>query len=764
MAGDRSPQPPKEAWESWKQEIHGWYLTHNWTCHEIQKALRHRRFIVSERQIKNRLSEWKFERKKTPYTHYLAMSVLSDCCRGEIEFEVPKRETRVIYSSQKVKKECERVKKRYNSPSCAETLNWPSLDDAQCLLREADISWRPTETRHTFLTASRPKHVIACWDGGLRDLPYHIRSSMGGHTMTTDHCTSSAARGSERRDSLAVSEPIADSRLSDYRKLKADQSLPIVQNRPPVYTPQSSATPCSLHSIKDEPSSPSCCRSPMSPVFSPGLKPASPVDTKELFSGGSSLQSYPVCPLPEASSSRLPFVKVERHLLSSRPCSMGEAPAFQGSGFTKRSSSTSSKSHRCRSPHSHPDFDFNGTINSLQSQDSMVKSEGFGRYRTLDEISLDQDIGAEEHKLTASQWALPYYNECESNVSEDVLQLTKERSMAALRYALTNNRERILPCLSWTILILGQGERMQQLAELLKASYAVINEDPNMRGSFTYAVPYRYAWAWASNNEKEMDESGDDLQRSYEQISMLWGEEHPNFFVSTYLYAWHLLRRANYAEALELLAKHLPVCEAKLGRNDLLTISCLTVFSRAHEEMSKPLEAIHYLRKAMTATQRLEEDPEIHRPVLQRFRLSLLARHAALLFSVHDHVNAEKQFRRVLQLRRNLYGLQDVTTLHAAQDVGTVLLSMGQGALWKDLVDYMQKGNHWEQIRDWCRLAKEPPPPPPAPPSWWSSQEQKRPSVNSAFPGPNLEMKFSFSLSGISRDHSKSRVVSMSNA
>jgi tetratricopeptide (TPR) repeat protein len=307
--------------------------------------------------------------------------------------------------------------------------------------------------------------------------------------------------------------------------------------------------------------------------------------------------------------------------------------------------------------------------------------------------------------------------------------------MEALRYALEHNNEYILPCLSWTMLILGQAERMQQLADFLEASCAVIDEHQSMGRGFTYAIPFRYAWAWARNNEQEMNSFGDRLEHCYNQIRIIWGEEHPNFFVSGYLYAWNLLRRGDNAKAIKLLTNSLPVCEKEMGRHDLLTINCLAVISRAHGEMRHWVEAIHYLRKAMAAIQLLEADEDhahFHRPILQRFRLSLLGRHADLKFHLQDYTGAEKQFWRAFHLCSQLYGLENVDTWNAANGLGSVLQMTGKEAVWKDLEDYLYKAWAWEHTRKWCREnGKEAPPPPPAPPCLWPFEDQEETNVGS---------------------------------
>jgi len=191
-----------------------------------------------------------------------------------------------------------------------------------------------------------------------------------------------------------------------------------------------------------------------------------------------------------------------------------------------------------------------------------------------------------------------------------------------------------------------------------------------------------------------------------------------------------LVRRRNYARAITLLTDNLPVCAKEMGRHDLLTISCLTVISRAHAEVGNLHEAVHYCREAMEATQLLEEieqqryQVDVHRPVLQRFRLELLARHGALIFHLQDHINAEKQLWRVLHIRGQLCGLKNGDTWEAVRTLGLVLQNNGQGAIWQELMSFIKKGYDWENWRDGYiqnlpEHGMKPGPPPAAPPCWW---------------------------------------------
>jgi hypothetical protein len=333
--------------------------------------------------------------------------------------------------------------------------------------------------------------------------------------------------------------------------------------------------------------------------------------------------------------------------------------------------------------------------------------------------SLNGQNSLEEEKLMASQWARPYYLQCFSKSDDEALERAKSKSINGLRYALKYHNEFILPCLSWIMLILGQTERTRELADFLQACCDVIDEQRHLSDTLAYAVPFRYALAWARDEEEQMDQTGESLERSHNQIRQIWGDDHPNIFVSGYFYSFHLLRRGGCNQVIALLTPSLSLCERRMGRYNLLTISCLAVLSRAHAEMGDTNGAVDFVRKAMVAARYLElieTDVRVVRPVLQRFRLSLLVRHADLILTTDDSANAEKQLWRVLQIRGLLYGLSSVDTWNAAQSLGVVLKATGKITVWEGLLDYLQKQYAWEQDRDWyLQQGRQPPPPPPPP-------------------------------------------------
>ncbi|ETI27506.1 hypothetical protein G647_09697 [Cladophialophora carrionii CBS 160.54] len=734
MAADRSPQPPKAAWERRKHIIRRWYLTENRTCEDIQRTLEADGFKVSERQIKNRLSEWKFERKKTPFQQYVAMLVVADYYKSrgvEIDFEVPKREERVTYTAQKVRKECERVKKRYATRG--QPLALPSLSHAQVLLEENKISWCE---KHLMV---RPNIVGQDhrYNGLLSPLSVRPQESPAASFSLVAENEPVPVRDSRFPGSPNILDQESYSPVSSLPSCSSCSKWQIhlesmsYENSAPMCIPEKTDTPMTIHTPETMYSHTSTFplrlrRShPVVPVFQ--FDPSTMTSNfSPDFTHTASVQWPSLTPSPHAPVLRtLPALRNQSPVASL--ADFDEEAPESSTAVVKWSRSEFTICRRCSPPHSHRDFDFNESIDSLENKFPLVRTNYLDMLAFSGNTKFDDHLSAELHKLTASQWAAPYYMQCSfKDVRRDALERSKAHSMNALQYALEHNNEFILPALSWVILVLGQTERKQLLAHFLRDSCALIDKQPRVRRSFTYATPFRYAWAWARDDEEDMNRIGDDLERSHMQIGQIWGIEHPNYFVSGYLFAWHLIRKGEYDKAIQMLTDSLPVCERRMGRHDLLTVSCLAVVSRAHSEIGNLPLAVEYCQRAMAATELLVADQnrsKVHRPVLQSFSLELLERRASLTLHLRDHLSAEKQMWRVFHLRGHLDGLHSGGTWSAAQKLGPMLEQRGYSAAWEELMAFIRGGYRWEQLNAWykedARTRQPPPPPPTAPPCWW---------------------------------------------
>ncbi|KIW91849.1 uncharacterized protein Z519_07819 [Cladophialophora bantiana CBS 173.52] len=778
MVGDRSPQPPRETWEALKPDIRRWYLWENQTCEDIQKQLRLRSIFVSQRQIKNRLNEWKYERKKTPHQYYLAMLVVADTWKargGEAVFEVPKREERVTYNTQKVKKECERVKKRYISRHRG-SFKLPTLYEAEYTLRLAGISWKdkdlgllmhPDTARQVQLSVPPPS-----WHADLHDLPHRPRSASNRDMLT--NCGSTPTFFLNRQVDKDLQMPtLGPGQLCNSTSDELEHQIrsPLMispTNTSPHDISPPNMSPLSLlpHNISPPNMSPASLLPPW--ISPPSISPPnlSPPNTSPMMytppktgslerlsppTGTGAMCDFQIPSLEPIALEPIPSVEVPwpddqgnrvnasdglfqvdpaRWPLSPPPETFQVEDGFYSPPYSTYSMTSAAASvvlasppetiltpnacRSCQPPHDHQSYDFSESIGSLCKG---IKHEQPEYSVYLHPVCSFQGPHEEDHKLSASQWAAPYYLQCFSEqLQEGILEYRKSQSMQILQYALEHNNEFILPCLSWTMLVLGQTQRMEQLADFLTASCSVISSQPAMRKSFTYEVPFRYALAWACNDLEEMESHGESLGRSHTQIGQVWGREHPNFFVSGYLYAWHSMWKGDYDHALRLLTGSLPVCERTMGRHDLLTINCLSIAARAYAHLGHFKEALQCYRRAMGATQLLEEDQshvELHGPVLQLFRSTLLSRHAMVLFRLQDPLSAEKQLRKVLDIRVLTRGVKSLMIWWAAWPLASLLQHTGHFAESNSLMEELFQWHYWEQEAEWCIENGERPPPRP---------------------------------------------------
>ncbi|OAG43961.1 hypothetical protein AYO21_01813 [Fonsecaea monophora] len=714
MVGDRSPQPPRETWEALKADIRRWYLRENRTCEYIQKQLRLRSVFVSERQIKNRLSEWKYERKKTPHQHYLAMLVVADSwkARGsEAVFEVPKRDERVTFNAQKIKKECERVRKRHLLHR--ESFKLPSLCEAEYTLRVAGISWKEKDllVHHNRAREIQLYGGPLQWHANLHSLPFRNCGVRNRDTLTTG----------ESALTLFLNRQPEDSPPSQFEPVQAcnvpsDDSMPRIPSPPEIYTPPTTSSPERLSPPTVTVATNDSQVLPPEPIPCNDL--SWPVGAGNVVGGGNaSFQLSPVHTL--LSLPPEPFqIEDEAYPSPYSNCSVSSTTTLLVLATPSETIFNPNSCRSCQPPHSHQSYDFSESIGTLCKGIKYEPPEYASYFQPVHSFQVTTE---EDHKLSASQWAAPYYLQCFSDdLQEDMLEFRKSQSMDILQYALEHNNEFILPCLSWTMLVLGQTQRMEQLANFLSASCSIISSQPAMRKSYTYEVPFRYALAWANNDPEEMEFYGESLGRSHAQIGQIWGREHPNFFVSGYLYAWHAMRKGEYHEALKLLTSSLPVCERKMGRHDLLTINCLAIAARAYAQVGRTEAAVQCYRRAMSATQLLEEDQthiEAHGPVLQLFRSTLLSRHAMLLLRLQDPLNAEKQLRQVLDLRLLIHGVHSLIIWWAAWPLVSILRETGHVADSESLMDELVRWHNWEQEVEWYIQRGERPPP--RPPFQW---------------------------------------------
>jgi len=334
----------------------------------------------------------------------------------------------------------------------------------------------------------------------------------------------------------------------------------------------------------------------------------------------------------------------------------------------------------------HENFDFAETIQALGRMSLSATPDG---YHASASSVLGQNesgmpfLAPNAPKLTASQWAAPYFCQCFSDAETNGNPvLSKHTAMEAFRLMLRQdvNNQFIFPCLSWMVTVLGCNDKGRELQDFLSESCAVIDEvmGPNL----TYGSPFHYALAICTENAADVEKYGSKFEQSHHQIKLLWGDNHPNVLVNAYYWAWHSLKKGHHSDVIKVLEMCRPASERIMGRHDLLTINCLVVLSRACEEMGNYPEAIVHLEDAL---QRLGNPPRI----LQAYRLVLIRRLGKLYGEVGNTDMAEMLLREALDGRLKYSRIHNAHTWGAFENLRDLLVHSGRAEEAKRIEDEM---------------------------------------------------------------------------
>ncbi|KIX02375.1 uncharacterized protein Z518_08316 [Rhinocladiella mackenziei CBS 650.93] len=702
VAGPRSSTPSKEEWETRKATIRQLYLSENKTCKAIKGFLNAEGFNVTSRQIKNKLNDWKFERKKTPAEHYLAMLTVANFLvrRGiDIVFDVPKRDERQDYTVQKVKKECDRIKKKKNA--CDRVLFvLPPLGEARNILRTADIRWKQ---RYPAIQIGARAHLQP---RRPRSSPQHRYPSGQGFP---DGAGSLADDGDLSSPNGSV-ETILGTR-SHHSSPVNTIFVPVASSNDPLFVkltpPDSSMKFSSVHTPNFLGSS-----SGPSLMTSPTLS-SSPSHGSVLTISGLSISSFDYI----------------TDFLNSADAAGQENAASLAWDSAGTDMCTTAQNHpvcnQCSWPRRHVDFGFVDEIRYLSSRSAADEQREDPSWSFFSHISSPEitDIGV--LKMSASRWIGPYYSQCfVTPIHMAALERSKSLSMEALKCCLCQDNPYIFPGLSFMVLMLGDSGRMAELAAFLDASCTVIDGHQQMRGSFTYASPFHYTLAWAIGDECGMDCYGENFDRSLAQISQIWDKFHPHYLVTAYFSAWHHIHKHKYSEAIPLLKECLPISERVMGRHDLLTINCLVILARAYADEGHLPLAVALLRRAMDPLDKSQE------PRIERFRLMVLCRLGQFEAEMGQNGNAEEKFWKVLQGRSFACGLETGDTWSAVYRLCDIFSRTNRDQQAKDLMNYMEKRLNWERDQAWYAQNKRTPP---TPPWWWPFSAEDKTTTDSFF-------------------------------
>ena len=213
----------------------------------------------------------------------------------------------------------------------------------------------------------------------------------------------------------------------------------------------------------------------------------------------------------------------------------------------------------------------------------------------------------------------------------------------------------------------------EKYGQFLDRSIAVIDQDhPD---NLVYGLPYKYARATLRQDEAEIQSLGKMLPQGRDQCRQIFGPESSSFLVFDYYLVSHLLEMRNYKAALAHLLDNegglLRKAETLAGHNDLLTLSCLTLMSRAYAGDDQLQQALLCLEDAVARSRVVFAE-------YNAYRLYLLDRYAALLRHTNRAQETEQILREILDKRVEVLGIYNAFVWGSLDDLEVFLERHGR--------------------------------------------------------------------------------------
>ena len=204
-------------------------------------------------------------------------------------------------------------------------------------------------------------------------------------------------------------------------------------------------------------------------------------------------------------------------------------------------------------------------------------------------------------KANACQWASSTFLECFGVDAHNSgsLHFDHSRAMNVLQrmlYEPTQNRC-ILPCLNWMSCVLSFNRKWTALEGFLESSVHVVED--TLGSELLFTTPFRFSLACCRDDANGIDWWGTRLPDSHKQVVSVFGEHHPNEVVHLYYWAWYALYQKNYQHAIELLHWCLPRALSVMGNDNLITIQCMVMLTRAYASTMQHQQAITILENTL---------------------------------------------------------------------------------------------------------------------------------------------------------------------
>ncbi|KIW19841.1 hypothetical protein PV08_00416 [Exophiala spinifera] len=682
MSSSRSLYHPKDAWDYWRETIDHMYLHENKTCGDIRAYLISNDFSCSERQIKNRLREWKYESKKTPSQHYLAMLSYANSERVDgykIKFDVPKRDGRVYFSLKKIKKECDRVKKKYENAHVEFSL--PSYEVAERILWDADIRISRHLAEPDDLTRSKSYPEIPGEpDGHGCYAPGRPFANYTDWTASIDN-DSQVSQGE-------LDEEYNFARLETNwasHSLLGNQISTVQIDHPNIIT------------LNGEPLA---CSSPTSVVM------------KDFHDSQWSTceDNDPSWKLNNLSAQTISVICAERSAALSHA-----VPTLTHCSDQLRFL-LAILDTRILLPRIRAYLRMEESVNSFLNSEtlSILMEEGYYSNSDSGECSTSLEEEFLGHRIDVDRLDI-------SNLSPPLKALVKgikakndEAGVIRLRYGLCELSDWILPGLVWMHLVLESDGRDAELKNFLSIGYTILEQAEHLEDHTAFAVPFRYIFAEFTRNSGDTAKWGQRLRGAHARITSRWGIDHPNSLaIATYM-AWNDLHHGRLESAIQLLTAYVDICERRLGPHSILTVAGWALMSRALDEHGNLVGACASVAKVV---ERFDSD----RSDLGKYRLMMMHRFGELLLRTDQLEAAETYLLEALGGRLQVCGLESGEVWSTIRALDAVFLRSGRIQQAQEFVEYFTNLFNWEQRREWAK-ENNVELPFPFPPSWLPDQ------------------------------------------
>ena len=206
-----------------------------------------------------------------------------------------------------------------------------------------------------------------------------------------------------------------------------------------------------------------------------------------------------------------------------------------------------------------------------------------------------------------------------------------------------------------------------------------------------------YAYLLSLMDEKPMDDEAWErtLASAHTKIHHVWNGG-PNAVVSHYYWAWHVLKRKRYVEAVERLKICYEKASDMFGECHIITVNCLSTIARAFSEQGMHEEAMSWLVDTIGRSQRAlgDEHP---------FCYKLIERLGDMYQQRGDLRSAEATFRDVVKGRKTSLGLNHGHTSTAVHKLEQVLIQQDKQAERARLVRDLDEEHKKQQVQHWER-------------------------------------------------------------